>query len=95
MRINRLLSLFLLSLIMLSTGISTNVLAKDETTEELDNIAEQYNRKIKDDKYKVVCRKETRVGTRFKKKVCRTIASMEREANEAKKMLSQKRTSVQ
>ena len=79
---------------MILTGNFMNVVAEEETEDDLDKAADTYNQKKSNDKYKVVCTREAPVGTRIKKKVCRTIAVMENSQRDAKKAMDRLRTSV-
>ncbi len=94
MKMHKLLSLFLFSLALICAGNFTNVLAEDTPESDLDKSAATYNQKQKNNKNKVVCKKEARVGTRIKKKVCRTVATMEKEAEHGKRFLKRSRVSV-
>ena len=62
--------------------------------EETDAIADQYNKNKSNSKYKVVCRKEAPIGSRIKRKVCRTVASMGRSRTEARRQMDRLRSSV-
>ena len=93
-QIRKLTSTGLLALALLVAGNFTNVAAKEKTGEDLDQVADQYNKNKSNDKYKVVCKREAPVGSRIKKKVCRTIAMGENSEREIKKTMQKMRTSV-
>lgn len=59
---------------------------------QVQELAEDYNASQKDERSKVVCKKEAQTGTRFKKTVCRTVATMETDEENAKRSLSRMRT---
>ena len=75
-------------------GNLTNILVAETTDEDLDKAAAAYNQKQEKDRNKVVCKKEAQIGTRIKKKVCRTVATIERQAEEGKALMQRKRISV-
>jgi len=80
--------------LFLCAGISTTVLADDGSQGELNAAADQYNRNKSEVRYKVVCRMEAPIGSRIKRKVCRTVTVIERSSREAKRILDRMRTSV-
>jgi hypothetical protein len=88
MKINKLLTIVFLAMALALNF--TNVFADDE----LDEAADQYNKNKSNDRYKVVCTREAPVGTRIKKKVCRTVAMIEQGQHAAKEALSKLRTNV-
>lgn len=90
MNIKKCFYLLLFSLCLSLAGGSPAVFADAET----DAIADQYNRNKSKSKYKVVCRKEAPIGSRIKRKVCRTVASIDRSQNQARKAMNSLRTSV-
>lgn len=72
-------------------------IAAPQTTladEELEEVADQYNRNKSNKRYKVVCRMEAPIGSRIKRKVCRTVATMDRSRTEARRTMDRLRTSV-
>ncbi len=91
---NKILTIFLLTLTMGTTGVLTQAASEDEKQRELDMAADEYNKKKTNDKYKVVCKREAPVGSRIKKKVCRTVAVMENTRKEAQRSIQKMRTSV-
>ena len=66
----------------------------NNTSEEdrIQKIAEAYNAEQTDERSKIVCKKEAEVGTRFKKTVCRSMATIEAEREHAKRSLHRMRT---
>ena len=94
MKINRLLPILFFSLTIIFAGNSTTVLAEQTTDEELDQAVDKYNEKQKYEGRKIVCKKEAQIGTRIKKKVCRTVASIERDRKEAKRMMDRRQRDV-
>jgi hypothetical protein len=92
MNSNKLLTIFLLTTAL--TFSYNSVLAKEDTAPALDAAADQYNKNKSNDKYKVVCRREAPIGSRIKKRVCRTVAMMDGEERMAKEVLDRLRTSV-
>jgi len=94
MKINRLLPILFFSLTIIFAGNSTTVLAERTTDEELDQAAEKYNEKQKNEGRKLVCKKVAKIGTRIKTKVCRTVASIERDRKEAKRMMDRRQRDV-
>lgn len=92
MKIYKTLTTFFLA--MLLAGNLTHVSAEDEIQKDLDKAAELYNTNKSDDNYKVVCKRETVVGTRIKKKICRTVATMNQARKEARRRMDRVRGSV-
>lgn len=92
MKINKLLTMVLL--VMALAVNFTNVFAQNAVDDELDTIADQYNKNKATDKYKVVCTREAPVGSRIKKKVCRTVGMVEYAQKEAREAMSRLRTGV-
>ena len=90
MKIKKLLPILFFSLTLVFAGNFTTVIAEETTDEELDQAAEKYNEKQKYDGRKLICKKETVIGSRIKKKVCRTVASIERDREEAKRMMDKR-----
>lgn len=72
----------------------THVVAAEKTGEEVDEVADQYNKNKSNDKYKVVCTREAPVGSRIKKKVCRTVAMVSNAQKEITRNMKNMRTSI-
>ncbi len=87
------LTTFSLALTMLLAGNFTNVLANDEIQKDLDKAAILYKTNKSDENYKVVCRREAKVGTRFKEKVCRTVSMIKTTNKSAKRKMNRVRGS--
>ena len=94
MKIKKLVSIFLFSLAMICAGNLTHVLAEDATEEDLKKAADAYNKKQTYDGYKVVCKKEAPIGSHIKKKVCRTVATIDRQHRDAKRVMDKSRISL-
>ena len=94
MKFQNLLPISIISLAVFCAGMPASLYAGEETDQELERIADQYNDKQTRDGAKVVCTMETQTGSRFKTKVCRTVATMERQSKEGKKYLDRVRISV-
>jgi hypothetical protein len=90
MNIHKLLSVILFSFTLFLAGNLTNVLAEDEIDEDLAKAAEEYNQ-TQNEKRKVICKKEAPIGSRIKKKVCRSVASIERDEKEGNRYLKRRR----
>ncbi len=90
MNILKSVNLVLVSVCLFLGSGFTVTYADDET----DAIADQYNKNKSKSKYKVVCRKEAPIGSRIKRKVCRTVASMGRSQTEARRQMDKLRGSV-
>jgi hypothetical protein len=93
-QIGKLTSIGLLALVLLFAGNFTNVAAKEKTGGDLDQAADQYNKNKSNDKYKVVCKREAPVGSRIKKKVCRTVAMVNNTQKEIRQNMMKMRTTV-
>jgi len=92
MKLNKLMTLFFL---IMALAINVNpVFAGDEPDEALEKAADLYNKNKSNDKYKVVCKREAPVGSRIKKKVCRTVEMVDNSQREAREKLGRMRTSV-
>ena len=83
--------LVLLTLSIVLSGSVTPLFAEEDA---LDQAEETFNADKSNDKYKVVCTREAPVGSRIKKKVCRTIAQSENTQREIKRSFTRVRTSV-
>lgn len=94
MKFQNLLPISIISLAVFCAGMPASLYAGEETDQELERIADQYNDKQTRDGAKVVCAMETQTGSRFKTKVCRTVATVERQSKEGKKYLDRVRISV-
>ena len=94
MKTNKLLTIFLLTLAMLLAGNFTYASTDDEIQKDPDDAADLYKTNKSDDNYKVVCTREAPVGTRFKRKVCRTVSTIKATRKEAKRGLNRVRGSV-
>ncbi len=111
MKIKQLLLASLMGLAMICAGISTNVLAMEATKEQAEEateerpeqsfeeqvqqLAEAYNLEQEDEESKLICKKESVTGTRFKRMVCRTVKTKRLEHESAKRTLDQVRPAVQ
>jgi hypothetical protein len=78
----------LFALVLVFTGNVTNA------DDSLDKAADQYNKNKSNDRYEVVCKREAPVGSRIKKKVCRTVAMSENSQREIKQSMQKLRTTV-
>ena len=94
MKTNKLLTIFLLTLAMLLAGNFTYASTDDETQDEMDEAADQYNKNVSNARYHVVCTREAPVGSRIKRKVCRTVATIENSQREIKQRMQKLRTSI-
>jgi len=94
LQVNKLLTLSFLSMVLFFSGSFTIISAKEDVDPELEKAADQYNKNKSNDKYKVVCKREAPVGSRIKKKVCRTVAMNQNSEREIKKTMQKIRTSV-
>ena len=94
MKTNKLLTIFLLTLAMLLAGNFTYAATDDETQDALDKTADQYNKNISNARYQVVCTREAPVGSRIKRKVCRTVATIENSQRKIKERMQKLRTSI-
>ena len=81
-------------IIVLVLAYAAPLYADEASDAELERIADQYNDKQTRDGAKVVCTMETQTGSRFKTRVCRTVATKERQAKEGKQLLDRARISV-
>jgi hypothetical protein len=75
-------SSFLPALIALALGAG-GVGATETEQEKLDKLAEEYNAKVESEDQEVVCRMVSEVGSRIKKKQCRTKAQIKQDEEEA------------
>ncbi len=94
MKTNKLWTICLLSAALTMAGNFTNAVAEEKTTDELEEAANVYNKNKSDVRYEVVCKREAPVGTRIKKKVCRTVASVQNSQREVRKMMREKASSI-
>ena len=94
MKLTKLKSALPFTLALICTVNIAPLLAEEVAEEELEQAAEKYNQKEDNERYKVVCKKEVQVGSRIKKEVCRTQATMERQSDEASRSMDRVRTSV-
>ncbi len=94
MKTNKLLTIFLLTLAMLLAGNFTYAATNDETQDALDETADQYNKNVSNARYHVVCTREAPVGSRIKRKVCRTVATIKNSQREIKEKMQKLRTSI-
>ena len=79
---------------MIFAGSFNTVVAEEEPGDAMEKAADVYNKNKSNDRYQVVCKREAPVGSRIKKKVCRTVASTENSQREIKKTMNKMRTSV-
>ena len=93
-QIRKITTIGLLGAALLLAGNFTNVVAREKVDADLDKASDQYNKNKSNDKYKVVCKREAPVGSRIKKKVCRTVAMTNNSQREIKKTMQKMRTSV-
>lgn len=91
MKIKKLLSVYLCVLALALTGTISYAAADDSDLDEAEN---QYNKNKSNDKYKVVCRKEAPIGSRIKKKVCRTVQMSSNSQRQIRQTMNKLRTSV-
>ena len=79
-------SIVILSLCLLgctTSGDSARVkaaekpIAEEPTDAQVEQAVAQYNESVPDKKDKVICTRETVVGTHFRRRVCRTVHQME------------------
>ena len=83
--------IILFSLTLAFAGSGTSVLAAEEAVaDEGTKVAEDYNKKQKYESRKLVCKKEAQLGTRVKRKVCRTRAAMDKAERDAKEIIDNK-----
>ena len=75
-----------------ATAKSADDAVNTSDEEQVEQLAEDYNDSQKDERSKVVCKKEAQTGTRFKKTVCRTVATMDADQENAKRTLNRMRT---
>ena len=94
MKTNKLLTIFLLTLAMLLAGNFTYASTDDEIQKDLDDAADLYKMNKSDDNYKVVCTREAPVGTRIKRKVCRTVATAKQSRKDARRTMNKVRGSI-
>ena len=81
-------------LCILSIGVSTNISYAATNEGDLSDAQNQYNKNKSNDKYKVVCRKEAPIGSRIKRKVCRTVAMSINSQRQIRQTFNKLRTSV-
>jgi hypothetical protein len=93
-QINKLLTLSFLSIVLFFSGSFTIISAKEDVDPDLEKAADQYNKNKSNEKYQVVCKREAPVGSRIKKKVCRTVAMNQNSQRQIKKTMQKMRTSV-
>ena len=60
--------------------------SRQDVDAELDKAVAAHN-ETAEDKERLVCRYEKRIGSNFKEKVCRTVAQIEKDRDEARKTL--------
>ena len=88
------LSVLLAGLTLAFAGPAPLVLAADEVEAEIQDKAEAYNDHLTNDRNKLVCKKEAVTGSRIKKTVCRSQASMENSEYQAKRFLDEKKSGI-
>ncbi len=94
LKINKLLTIIFLSAAMIFVGSFTTVVAEEEPGDAMEKAADVYNKNKSNERYQVVCNREAPVGSRIKKKVCRTVASTEIQQRETSRALKQRRIGV-
>lgn len=67
------------------------VSAADQDEAQLEKAVEAHNAGVTDESQQLVCRKEAVTGSRIKKTVCRTVATMEAEQEAAKRYVNKPR----
>ena len=79
---------------VLSLGLNANLSYAAASDGDLGETQNQYNKNKSNDKYKVVCRKEAPIGSRIKRKVCRTVAMSINSQRQIRQTFNKLRTSV-
>jgi hypothetical protein len=80
----------LLSALALLAGAGCASSAGTQAETQMNQDAEAYNAAQTSAEKKVVCEMEAVTGTRMKQKVCRTVAEMERDEENAERMLKER-----
>ncbi|NKB35759.1 MAG: hypothetical protein GKR93_01130 [Gammaproteobacteria bacterium] len=91
MTIKKLLAIYLCALAL---GMTSNISYAAASDGDLGEAENQYNKNKSNDKYKVVCRKEAPIGSRIKRKVCRTVQMSINSQRQIKQTMNKLRTSV-
>lgn len=75
----------------LSVLAGAPVLAEEPDEGQLQNAVDAHNAGVTDESQQLICRKESVTGSRFKKTVCRTQATMKAEQDAAKRYVNKPR----